>query len=98
VLGTCEWAGYWWLPADQTNRLRGTLGVVGGGASLDVVGDFGHEDLTRSETGVALSIGPADRECILGLTADGERITFVDCSTRQWSSHSSGVAKTAYRP
>jgi hypothetical protein len=80
VIGTQTYRGLWWLPHDPDDKREGTLTVTDGGASLDLLGHFGHELISESDRSIAYSLFLADQERILGVTTDGKAVTLVDCS------------------
>jgi len=54
VIETREFKGLWWLPTRADERLAGTLTITKGGASLEVIGDFGHQLLSTDGKGITL--------------------------------------------
>jgi hypothetical protein len=93
-----EYAGLWWLPADDTNRLSGQLTVERGKAKLEVLHSFGHEVVETSEGETAYSPFPADQPRILGVTTDGKAVTLEACTSGPSTMNFPGIPTTTYRP
>lgn len=71
MINEFEFKSDWWLPADLSNRIPGTLRFSPGeGATLDLIGSF--KDMQH--LGEAL-----DPEIILGETTNGKKVTLYKC-------------------
>jgi hypothetical protein len=83
-----ERRGKWWLPAQEDDRIDGTLTYSpADGAILELAGAFG------ALPGLLASGSfPAPR-IILGTTASGEYITLLNCAQKRW--HTAGTYLTS---
>ena len=100
---TREYEGYWWLPEDgdpgvpdPTKRLAGKLTISEGRPTLDVLGDFGHEVLSESETDTVYMPYPAGQPRILGLTSTGQPVTLLGGRVARSQMRFPGIATTSY--
>lgn len=75
VIGEDEYRGYWWLPGREDNRLSGTLEIADGRCELHLLGDFGREELDRTDRTVSWSLDLAEQERIVGVSTKGKPIT-----------------------
>jgi hypothetical protein len=75
VVGTHEFRGLWWLPSDEGEKLPGTLTVRNGEAALELIGHFGHELLSETDTEKTYSLALAEQLRIVGLSTGGKPIT-----------------------
>jgi hypothetical protein len=61
VVETHEYKGLWWLPSDDAEKLPGTLTVTKGAAALELIGHFGHELLSETQTEKIYSLDLAEQ-------------------------------------
>jgi hypothetical protein len=74
-----EIKGYWFLPADENNRVAGTLYFAPSkGITLELIGSF-HEQHEFLESSFNDRAKPTD--IIWGESSDAKRITLMDCSS-----------------
>lgn len=71
VVETFEYAGYWWLPDNEENKLPGTVRFTQeSGIELNLLGSFKLlEQMIESP----------EYELVLGVTEDGKVFTLFDC-------------------
>jgi hypothetical protein len=98
VIETHQYSGLWWLPADESKKLSGTLTLTRGEGKLDVLHSFGHEVLATSEDETIYSPFPASVPRILGMTTTGKEITLEACDCIDSAMHFPGIPTTTYRP
>jgi hypothetical protein len=67
--------GLWWLPSDDAEKLPGTLTVTKGAAALELIGHFGHELLSETQTEKIYSLDLAEQPRIVGMSTGGKPIT-----------------------
>src|SRR6266545_230052 len=98
MIETYEYAGFWWLPSDDSQRLSGTLRIVRGRATLDLLGDFGREVIDQTETETTYAGMVASQPRILGLTTDGKAVTLEGCFAANSKMNFPGIPTTTYLP
>lgn len=75
MVETHEYKGLWWLPSDDAEKLLGTLTVTKGAAALELIGHFGHELLSETQTEKTYSLDLAEQPRIVGMSTGGKPIT-----------------------
>jgi hypothetical protein len=88
--------GWWWLPEDESTQLPGTLTVTKGAASLELMGNFGHQVLAETETEIHLSAGLAERKRIVGFSTEGKEITLEGHRSADYVEHFPGIPVATY--
>lgn len=96
MVETHEYKGWWWLPEDDSTQLPGTLTVTKGLASLELMGNFGHEVLAQTETEIHLSAALAERRRIVGFSTDGKEITLEGHRSASYVEHFPGIPVATY--
>jgi hypothetical protein len=94
---TREYKGLWWLPADEGEKLPGTLTVTRGAAALELIGHFGHELISETETEKSYSFSLAEQPRILGLSTDGKPITLEGHVVASYTESFPGIPVSTYR-
>jgi hypothetical protein len=97
MLKTHDFKGYWWLPGEEDAKFSGDLQIERGGARLDVLGDFGHTLLSETPREKTYSLDPADQQRILGITADGKKVTLERVQAFGNSVSFPGLSTARYR-
>jgi ApeA N-terminal domain 1 len=97
VLEDHEYQGLWWPPEDDSEPLSGTLAVRKGEAVLEVLGDFGKELLSETETQRTYSLNLEEKPRVLGMSTDGKPITLEGLSETGSSFGFPGLRKASYR-
>lgn len=97
MVGTHEYKGLWWLPSDDTEKLSGTLTVTKGDAALELIGHFGHELLSETETEKAYSLSLAEQPRIVGFSTDGKPITLEGHRVASHTESFPGIPTATYR-
>ncbi len=97
MLETHEYKGLWWLPSDDTEKLSGTLTVTNGAAALEVIGHFGHQLLSETETQKTYSFDLAAQPRIVGLSTEGKLITLEGHQTAPHTVSFPGIATATCR-
>lgn len=96
MIETHEFKGWWWLPEEDSTQLPGMLTVTKGAASLELMGNFGHEVLAETETEIHLSAGLAERKRIVGFSTDGKQITLEGHRSAEYVEHFPGIPVSTY--
>ena len=94
---THEYRGLWWLPSDESQRLSGTLTVTKGEASLELIGHFGHELRSETETEKTYSLALAEQPRIVGLSTGGESITLEGHRVANHTESFPGIPTPTYK-
>ena len=97
MVETHEYKGVWWLPSDDTEKLSGTLIVTKGDAALELIGHFGYELLSESETEKVYSLSLAERPRIVGFSTGGKPITLEGHRVASHTESFPGIATATYR-
>jgi hypothetical protein len=97
VVETHEYRGLWWLPSDESQRLSGTLTVTKGGAALELIGHFGYELLSETETQNTYSLALAEQPRIVGLSTTGKPITLEGHRVANHRENFPGIPTAIYK-
>jgi hypothetical protein len=97
VIETREFRGLWWLPTRADERLAGTLTITKGGASLELIGDFGHQLLSETEGEKRYSFELAEQPRIVGISTDGKAITLEGHQVASNTMNAPGIPTSTYR-
>jgi hypothetical protein len=98
VVQTHEFRGFWWLPADEEEKLSGTLTVTRGDATLALLGHFGHKLLSDDGKSKSYSLELEEQPRIHGISETGKRITLERHGIANWSGHFPGIETSIYEP
>jgi hypothetical protein len=96
VVATHEYRGLWWLPTDESQRLSGTLTVTKGEAALELIGHFGYELLSETETEKTYSLALAEQPRIVGLSTGGKPITLEGHRVANYTESFPGIPTATY--
>jgi len=88
--------GYWWLPADEGNKLAGTLTVTKGDVKLELLGNFGYHPLSETETEKVFSLALEERPRIVGISTDGKAITVEGHQVASNTENFPGIPTSTY--
>jgi hypothetical protein len=97
VSETREFRGLWWLPNNETEQLAGTLTIVDGTVSLEVIGDFGHRLLSKTKDHATYSLDLAEHSRIVGMSTDGKAITLEGHQAAPYTATFPGIATATYQ-
>lgn len=94
---THEYKGLWWLPSNDTEKLPGTLTVTKGAAALELIGHFGHELLSETQTEKIYSLDLAEQPRIVGMSTGGKPITLEGHQAAPHTASFPGIATATYK-
>ncbi len=97
VLDIHEYKGLWWLPSDETEKLPGTLTISKGAAALELIGHFGHQLLSETESQKTYSLDLAEQPRIVGLSTNRKPITLEGHQAAPYTMSFPGIAAATYR-
>lgn len=89
--------GIWFLPGSKERQLPGTIECDKNNISLTIIGSFDATDVGIFSGIDKFEKGPKDVPIILGLTADGDSITLVDCAQTGFYTKSNGIITCKFR-
>lgn len=92
-----EYKGPWWLPGNESNQLPGTLVVEKGKTTLEVIGDFGRELISKTARERVYSLQLEERSRLLGTSTDGKPITLEGIWEGSSKIHFPGLPTANYR-
>lgn len=97
MVETHEYKGLWWLPSDESEKLSGTLTVTKGDAALELIGHFGYELLSETETEKTYSLSLARQPRIVGLSTSGKPITLEGHQAANHTTSFPGLSTATYK-